>query len=191
MTTVLAWLGVIIGAVVGALVAMTLLGSLLPRRHLVARTLLLPVPVRDVWNSIADFPGQPSWRRGLTAVERLPDQDRHEVWRETMGQHAIAFRTTESVAPNRLERVIVEENGPFQGRWEFRLESVVSPASSRLTLVERGEVAHPWFRFVNRFVIGQATTLEGYLKDLAAKFGVEPRFIPAMETQREVDAPPA
>ena len=45
-----------------------------------------------------------------------------------------------------------------------------------VTIVERGEVSNPVFRFVSRFVMGHARTIEDYLNDLARKFAVSPPF---------------
>ena len=38
-------------------------------------------------------------------------------------------------------------------------------------VTERGEVKHPLFRVISRFVIGHTRTIDGYLRDLAASFG--------------------
>ena len=190
ITTALAWLAVAIGAAAGAVLTMTLLGCLLSRQHVASRTILLPVPAATVWAALVDHPGQAAWRRGPLRVYRLPDRAGAEVWREHSGRHAVTFRTVAAEPTARLVRAIDDERSPFQGSWEFRLEPVISPANSRLTLIERGEVAAPLLRFVNRFVMGQATTVQNYLVDLAHKFGAEPRFIPSIEMQREVDAPP-
>ena len=189
--TALAWLGVASGAAAGAVAAMFLVGCFLPRQHVVARTLLLPVPAATVWATLVDFPGQPAWRPGLVAVDRLPDSGGVETWRERSGRHAVTFRVVEATPPGHLVRQVAADDGPFAGRWEFEIEPVVSPASSRVTLIERGAIGNPLLRFANRFVLGQATGVESYLNDLARRFGGEPRFIPSLDSQRETDAPPA
>ena len=53
-------------------------------------------------------------------------------------------------------------------------------------MTERGEVKHPLFRVISRFVIGHTRTIDGYLRDLAASFGenAEPELA-------EPAAPPA
>ena len=174
MTTALAWTTVALGGLGGLVAVMTLVGWTLPRRHVAARTLGLPVTPAVAWQTLADFPGQMTWRRGLAAVDRLPDPGEGEVWRERHGRHVVAFRTAEATPPSRLVRRVADEQGPFRGTWEFAGQPAAGPATCRVTLTERGEVANPFLRFVNRFVIGQATTLEGYLRDLAAKFGADP-----------------
>ena len=53
-------------------------------------------------------------------------------------------------------------------------------------MTERGEVKHPLFRVISRFVIGHTRTIDGYLRDLAASFGEDAEPEPA-----EPAAPPA
>lgn len=179
MTTILAWLGVAAGGLVGAVAAMTLLGCLMPRSHVAARSALVAADPAEVWRAATDFPGQATWRRGLAAVERRPDRDGAEVWRERHGRNVVDFRTEAAEPPRRLVRAIAEEDGRFRGSWEIRIEPVIGPTTSRVTIVERGSVPNPFFRFVNRFAIGQATRIEGYLRDLAAKYGSDVRYFPS------------
>ena len=169
MPTLLAWLGVALGALIGMAAAMTLVGACLPHQHVASRTRTVAAGPVAVWAAVADFPGQTTWRRDLLAVERRPDSGGDEVWRERSGRHALTFRTAEASPPGRLVRAIDDEHGPFRGRWEFAIEPGPAEGQSRVALTEVGEVANPFFRFINRFVIGQATTLEGYLADLDRK----------------------
>ena len=172
MTTALVWFAVALGALVGMVVAMTLVGYGLPRQHVVTRTRTLPVDPPTAWAALVDFPGQVAWRRGLTAIDRLPDADGAEVWREQSGRRAVAFRTVIADPPTRLVRQVDNQRGPFRGRWEFAVEPGPGPGRCRVTLTEFGEVANPLFRYLTRFMIGQATSVERYLADLERKFAV-------------------
>jgi hypothetical protein len=126
-----------------------------------------------VWKTITDYESQPAWRKDLTIVERLPDKEGREVWREIYQQGSpITLETIESVAPNRLVRVIADEGGPFSGRWEYDIKRDGANGSS-LTITERGEVPNPFFRFVSRFLIGHTFFIEKFQTDLAAKYGEE------------------
>ena len=40
-----------------------------------------------------------------------------------------------------------------------------------LQITEDGQVHNPIFRFMSRFVFGYTATIDGFLKDLHAKFG--------------------
>lgn len=44
-------------------------------------------------------------------------------------------------------------------------------SGSRLTITENGEIYNPVFRFVSRYVIGQTSTIDKYLTDLAPRLG--------------------
>ena len=190
MTTVLAWLGVASGALVGAVVVMSLLGWWMPSRYVTSQSLLLPVPVAEVWASLVDYPGQTAWRRGLSAVDRLPDDGPTEVWRERFGRSATLSRTIEARSPAWLVRESAAEGEAVRRRWEFALEPVVTPSNTRITLTERGEIRNPLRRFVVRFITGRSRTLRNFLRDLAGRFNARPGFIPSVEAQRQVDAPP-
>jgi hypothetical protein len=79
----------------------------------------------------------------------------------------------QQMTPGRHVRKIVNDDLPFGGVWEYSLEPVATGSESgcKLSITERGEVKNPVFRFVSRFIMGHAATIEGYLKDLARKFG--------------------
>ena len=191
MTTALAWLGVACGALVGAVAAMTLLGWLMPSRYVASQSLLLPVPIADAWTTLVDYPGHTAWRRGLTAVDRLPDAESTEVWRESFGRSTTRTTTIEAHSPSSLVRQFDVEGGSIRRRWEFALEPVVSPGNTRITLTEFGEIRNPLRRFVVRFITGRSTTLKDFLRDLAHRFDAEPALIPSLEAQRQADAPSA
>ena len=125
-------------------------------------------PVDVVWTRITAYPEGPTWRRGLTSVERLPDHEGREVWREVSGD-AIDFETTLLEPPHRLVRRIADDRSDFGGEWEYELAS--DAGGTVVTITERGEVYNPLFRFVSRFILGHTRTIDGYLTDLAASFG--------------------
>jgi hypothetical protein len=43
-------------------------------------------------------------------------------------------------------------------------------SGTELTITENGEVYNPLFRFVSRFIMGHAATIEKYQRDVAAHF---------------------
>ncbi|HKS26396.1 MAG TPA: SRPBCC family protein [Pyrinomonadaceae bacterium] len=169
----LMWLLAPVAALVALLLLVTAIGLLLPRQHVASRTLKSRQSSENIWRAITDYEGQTAWRKDLKKVERLPDKDGHEVWREVYEDGSpLTMETTEMVAPTRLVRTIKDEGGPFSGRWEYEIKPTGAGASS-LTITERGEVPNPFFRFVSRFVIGHTYFMERFQKDLAAKFGEE------------------
>ena len=162
-----------LGTLAGVVVLISVIGAFLPRTHQVSRSLPLKQTPETIWQVISDFPSEVSWHPGVLKVERMPDRNGHEVWRETYkGGYPIQLETIETVPPRRLVRSIADEQGPFSGRWEFDIAPVES--GSRVTLIEYGEVGNPFFRFMARMFMNPAHSLELYLKALAAKFGEPP-----------------
>ncbi|HEX8175959.1 MAG TPA: SRPBCC family protein [Pyrinomonadaceae bacterium] len=169
----LLWLLAPVAALIALLLFVTAVGLLTPRQHVASRTLKTRQSPETVWRAITDYEGQPAWRKDLKRVERLPDRNGREVWREVYEDGSpLTMETAEVVPPSRLVRIIADEGGPFSGRWEYEIKAN-DTAGSSLTITERGEVPNPFFRFVSRFVIGHTYFMQRFQKDLAAKFGEE------------------
>jgi len=152
---------------------LSVLGCFFPRYHVAARSLRSRRPPEDVWNVISDYAAVPAWHPEIKAVERLPDRNGHDVWRETDRRgYPVQLETVEAVAPRRLVRAIADERGPFSGQWEFDIEAVEE--GSRVTLTERGQVPNPFFRLMFRLFMTPTFYLEIYLKALAVKLGDAP-----------------
>jgi hypothetical protein len=164
------WVLASVGVFAGLVMLIAAAGSLLPKEHVASRTLKLSQPPEAVWQAITDRPSQPSWRSDLKIIERFPDRNGHEVWQEVSQRgDRLTLEAMESIPPRRLVTRIADEDLPFGGRWEYE----ITPAASgcHLTITEIGEIYNPIFRFIGRFVIGHAATIEQYLRALAAKFG--------------------
>ena len=138
----------------------------LPRGHVAARRVRLRQPPEEVWTRIRDHAAEPGWRAKLDRVERLPDEGGRERWKEVQGRSPMTFETLEAVPPTRLARRIADEKLPFGGSWTIEVGD-----DSSVVVTERGEVKHPLFRVISRFVIGHTRTIDGYLRDLATSFG--------------------
>jgi hypothetical protein len=98
---------------------------------------------------------------------------------EVSGTGPLTMEVSEMSPPRRLVTTIVGEGLPFGGAWAYSVEP--DGTGSRITISEHGEVYNPLFRFVSRYIMGHATTLETYLAALGRKYGVD--VVPA-------DAPP-
>jgi hypothetical protein len=108
-------------------------------------------PVAHVASRSETFAVSPErlWDLSLAAFQRTND-----------GSYAIV----EQEQPRRLVTAIVDKKLPYGGTWTY--EFAASPAGTTLTVVERGEVYNPVFRFVSRYVIGHTRTLDAYFADL-------------------------
>jgi hypothetical protein len=148
-----------------------LIGYRTPRDHVASRTLVSKQTPQAIWTIINDHDSEPSWRRGLKKIEHIWDGHGLEVWRETYSNgDALSFVTTEFQPPERMVRVITDENLPFGGRWEYQIMPE-KDGGSRVTITEHGWVRPPLYRFVSKYVTGHTYQIDRYLKGLAAKLG--------------------
>ena len=162
------WILIAVVSLTGLLILIVAIGAALPKKHTVARTVSLHRPAQSVWILIS---GPSTWRPDVTGYQELPPHDGHRMWRETdkHGQ-SITYEAIESVPPRRLVTQIADKTLPFGGTWVY--EIVPAGDSCTLTVTENGEVYNPLFRFVSRFIMGHAATIDAYLKALTTKLGI-------------------
>ncbi len=113
------------------------LGSQLPVKHSASRSTEIAVPPERLWRAIIEPSAKRRWGGASETVEAQP--------------------------PRRLVTRIVGESS-FGGSWTFDIEPVRD--GSRITITEDGEIYNAFFRFVSRYLIGHARTIETYLKQL-------------------------
>ena len=154
------------------------IGVALPRGHIAARRVRLRRPPGVVWARVRDHAAEPGWRTKLDRAERPPDEGGRERWKEVQGRSSMTFETIEAVPPTRLVRRIADEKLPFGGSWTIEVEDD-GGGGCVAAVTEHGEVRHPLFRVISRFVIGHTRTIDGYLRDLAASFGEDAEPEPA------------
>src|SRR5688572_29890313 len=159
------WLVYLIGApvaVIGSLVVVArFLGARHPPEHEFSRTVTLPRRPEEVWRVVTDFAGQVAWQPYLKRVERLPDRDGREAWREQQKSGPpMILVTREADSPRRLVREIIDEKKVFSGTWTWQLEP--AGEGTRLTLTENGRVENPVFRFMVH-ALGPSKYVDGYL----------------------------
>ena len=75
--------------------------------------------------------------------------------------------------PRRWVTRIADTDVPFGGTWECLIVPEGDNAS-RVTIMERGFVSNPIFRFVSRFIMGHTASIDAYLRALGRHFGSEP-----------------
>jgi hypothetical protein len=163
------WLLASLGVFLSILLLMVLAGCFLSRRYRFTWSLDLPAPVESVWQVLRDHAGTPQWFDEVTQVERLPDRNGHEVWKETyQNNYGLVLETTEETPPTRLVRTVVKPKGPFKGRWEFALTPTAD--GCRVELTEFGEIANPFFRVMARLFLRPELYVQMYLAALSQHF---------------------
>ncbi|MGH9346875.1 MAG: SRPBCC family protein [Vicinamibacterales bacterium] len=154
---------------VGLGLVVVLAGAMLPRAHTTSRVIHIDRAPEEVWEVITDFSNNPSWREDIKAVERMPNRDGREVWREvSTGGDVIPYETVLAEPPRRLVRRIADPSLPFSGSWTIDVSPRGTGSAVRIT--EQGEVPNPVFRFVSRVLIGHSSYIDKYLTSLARRF---------------------
>jgi uncharacterized protein YndB with AHSA1/START domain len=158
-----------LAAFVVAFAVMYAVGMAQPRDHVVSRYAIYRQPPERVWATISDWAGSAAWRKDVERIERLPDRDGRPVWKETAGGTALTLVITEEIPPMRMIATVADSSQGFAGAWTYSLAPETN--GTRLTIVERGSVDHPLFRFLMRHVFGPTSTVDAYLRDLGGHFG--------------------
>jgi hypothetical protein len=155
-------------------------GVLLPREFVDKWTLKSGQPPPEVWKLLANHADEPSWWPKLKSVERLPDQDGKEVWRQTyVTGLQKTLRTEIRDAPYHLRRVLLHESGMAPGwqndEWDFEIEPEGN--GSLITLRCTWLLNRPEKRFLFRLVsflfkvLGKSAGAKFFLQPLEAKLG--------------------
>ena len=162
---------IVVGVVVLPVLGVVAIGSLLPKRHVIARSAMFKASPEKLFELIA---GDQSWRPDVKTCEVYTDGGR-QFQRETSthGQ-TVLYELQGARPPLAIERRIATENLPYGGTWSFALEPV--EGGTRVRITEDGEVYNPIFRFVSKFVMGQTATLDAYLKAMGKATGEDARI---------------
>lgn len=166
--TILKWAGFAVLCLILLLGIVALIGFALPQGHVASRSMAINRPIGDVWATLTRVEDFPAWRHSVSSVQLLGRDPLR--WREDGPEGPLTLEAIEFREPTRLVTEIADQNLPFGGRWVYDLKTVPagqgSPERTEVTITEHGEVYNPIFRFVSRFIIGHAATIEAYLADL-------------------------
>ncbi len=166
------WIGIIAGSFVTLIVIIAIVGALLPRNHVASVTAKIAAPPVAVWSALVQPEAFPTWRGDVSRVEMLTSTANGPSWREYTRNGALTMGIERSEAPYRLVTRILDDNLPYGGTWQFDIVAD-GPSASRVMITERGWVSNPLFRFVSRFIMGQTSSMEAYLRSLSKHFGSE------------------
>ena len=161
---------VVVGVLVLLVVGVVVMGALLPKRHVVARSAAFKTSPEKLY---ALIDGDQSWRPDVKACEVF-SEDRKQFQRETSrnGQ-TVLYALQDARPPIGITRRIATEGLPYGGSWSFVLEP--ADGGTRVRITEDGEVYNPVFRFVSKFVMGQTAMLDAYLKAMGKATGEDVR----------------
>lgn len=167
------WIAAIGGGLVAPFVCVFLFGCVLPRMHVITRSIALKQKPPSIWNSIACFERLPGWWPPCVMIERLPDRDGHEVYRQTFMNgrrlQSIDVEVVESIRDVCLETRITGLRKPRRRGWRYQLSS--SDGGSEVTIMEFAEIPNPFLRALFRMMINKNQLCDSYLICLGRKFG--------------------
>jgi len=141
---------------VGALLVagIWVLGSRLPVEHTAKVSTTIDLPIDQLWAEISNFERWRSWRKDVTAVEIVAENQ--VIVTDNNG--TIRYRI-EYPGPYQMVAEIDQTGLPFGGRWVWALEAV-NANKTNVTIEERAE------HFVARYVLGYDRTMRNVLSEL-------------------------
>jgi uncharacterized membrane protein len=162
---------IIVAVVFALIIAMLVIGAVLPKAHVASRQIMLHRSPDEVYQTVRDFSAAPSWRPDLERVEMIATADNHVRFREHGEQGAITYDLVEDRPGERIVTRIADQDLGYSGVWTYTFTK--EAAGARVQITEAGEVSNILFRFLSRFVFGHTGTMEKYLTALGKKFGEE------------------
>lgn len=156
----------VVAGVAGLVAVMAAIGWVLPVGHVASRSALVPEAPAAVFARIAAVAAYPSWWSAVAQVDALPPVDGRPRFREHLSSGAVVFEIVEAAPPVRFVSRIADPEQPFGGTWTFELAP--DGDGTRVTITEHGEVYHPIYRFLSRFVFSPTSTIDSCLAALAA-----------------------
>lgn len=158
-----------VGCVVLLVISVIVIGSLLPKEHVVSRRAAYRATPEQLFSLIA---GPQDWRPDVLRYEAVPPVDGRELMRETARHgETITYELLDRIPPRSVKRRIATENLPYSGTWTYSLQANDGMTTVRIT--EDGQVYNPVFRFVSRFILGHTRTMDAYLRALGKATGQE------------------
>jgi hypothetical protein len=160
---------IVVAGIVLLVLAVVVIGSLLPKRHVVSRSASYLASPEHLFSLIA---GPQNWRPDVLNYEAVPGVGGREFMRETTRDgETITYELLDRTPPRSLKRRIATENLPYSGTWTYSLQPNGEITTVRIT--EDGQVYNPVFRFISRFVLGHTRTMNAYLRALGKATGQE------------------
>jgi uncharacterized protein YndB with AHSA1/START domain len=168
------WLLAALGAVVGLVLLLVVVGMLLPREHTARATIELAATPERVWAVVSDFAGAARWRPDLESVRLDTSSGGTVRFVETTPEGEIPFEVVSQDPPRRQVVRVIDDGLPFGGTWTWEL--VPLGGGTGVTLTEDGFTRNPIYRTLGLVFFRPTESIARYLRALAAELGedVEP-----------------
>lgn len=159
---------ILVGLVLLAAGVLGVLGRFLPKEHTSSGSVDLNAPQEQVYALINDIGAFPTWCKDFTKMERLPDHDGKERWRQFMGRNSFTSVNEVMEPPRRVVRRVDDDNKLFGGTWDHVIEPT-GPTTCRLTITEKAHVSSDIPRAMMHYIIGEDYTIKKFLKAVKDK----------------------
>ena len=142
------WLG--LGGFAVLVVAIVVIGFLMPERYAGRSHHVYASTAEDVWQALLDYNTHPMTGKMMKSVQAQPAEQGLPVWIEDMGRgELVTVTTVEADSPRHMVREMTSKTVPMTSRWEYTLEP--SDDGCRLTIdgetyIRRGTWHVPLFR---------------------------------------------
>lgn len=158
---------ILAGCVILLILGVVAIGGILPKRHILSRCASYRATPEELFSLIA---GPQNWRPDIIHSEVVAGAGGREILRETSrkGETTI-YEVVDSNPPKSITRRIALQNLPYSGSWSYSLQPTAGGTIVRIT--EDGEIYNPVFRFMSRFILGQTSTMDAYLRALGSATG--------------------
>jgi len=153
-----------LAVLVVTILAIVIIGALLPQKHTATRTTLIQATPAQIFRLIS---GAQDWRTDLKEYKFFDQGGRHMVRETDKHGQTITYEIVHSQSPVMLKRAVADKSLPFGGSWTWTIRPE-GEAACEVTITEDGEVYNPVFRFVSRFIMGHTKTIDNYLAMLTA-----------------------
>lgn len=165
------WLLAALGAVLGLILLLVLVGMFLPREHTARASIELAASPERVWAVVSDFAGAARWRPDLESVrlETVPGGPIRFV--ETSDEGEIPFEVVAQDPPRRQVVRVIDDGLPFGGSWTWEL--VPMGTGTGVTLTEDGFTRNPVYRAMGLVFFRPTESIARYLRALATALGEE------------------
>lgn len=145
------------------------IGAMMPESHTATLSQSYSASPDQLWDLITNFPEYEEWRSDFEKVELIDSV----TWREYYSYgEVLTFQQIEKDTLNFLKTKIADKNLPFGGYWEYTLLAE-DENTTRVEIIENGEVYNPLFRFINSVFMDQTATIQTFLNDLELKVNEE------------------
>jgi hypothetical protein len=147
-------------------VVVFVVGSLLPVRHRVSRSVILNAAPDRLYAVLRDFEHASRWRSDVLRTEMVSSADGRVRFREHGRHGAVTYELVVDEPQRRMVTRIADQGLGYGGSWTYTF--LPRDRGTELTIVEQGEVSNPMFRFMSQLVFGQTATIDTYLRALAS-----------------------